>query len=104
MRNIKSSIFKEMSRYPLFYRKVWKACALIPYGETRTYGWIAAAIGMPRSWRAVGSALGKNPFAPDIPCHRVIRADGTAGGYSGPGGIARKKRLLRREQKKKPSP
>ncbi|MBI4057003.1 MAG: MGMT family protein [Elusimicrobia bacterium] len=83
-----------MKKYPAFYQKVWKACAQIPKGETRTYGWIARKIGNPKAARAVGGALGRNPFAPTIPCHRVIRSDGHLGGYSGPGGLIRKKKLL----------
>ena len=84
-----------MKNYPAFYQAVWRACAEIPKGEVRTYGWIAQKIGKPGAARAVGRALGANPFAPVIPCHRVVRADGGLGGYSGDGGIAAKKRLLK---------
>jgi len=80
-------ILREMKNYPIFYQRVWKACAEIPKGKIRTYGWIALKIGQPGASRAVGTALAKNPFAPNIPCHRVIRKDGSWGGYSGPGGI-----------------
>jgi len=86
-----------MPRYPLFYQKVWKACAEIPKGETRTYGWIAQRIGRPKAARAVGRALAANPFAPGIPCHRVIGADGRMTGYSAPGGVRQKQRLLQKE-------
>ncbi|OIO06894.1 MAG: 6-O-methylguanine DNA methyltransferase [Elusimicrobia bacterium CG1_02_63_36] len=86
-----------MDAYPLFYRKVWKACAEIPKGEVRTYGWIAKHIGSPKSARAVGQALGKNPFAPVVPCHRVVGANGKMTGYSGKGGIATKRKLLKKE-------
>jgi len=86
-----------MKAYPLFYQLVWRACLNIPEGETRTYGWIAKKIGRPKAARAVGRALAANPFAPRVPCHRVIRADGSLGGYSGRGGIKRKRALLRRE-------
>ena len=86
-----------MKQYPEFYQKVWKACAEIPAGETRTYGWIAKRIGKPGAARAVGRALGANPFAPTIPCHRVVRSDGTLGGYSGAGGLKTKRRLLEKE-------
>ncbi len=86
-----------MEGYPLFYRKVWEACARIPKGETRSYGWIARRIGRPGAARAVGRALAQNPFAPAIPCHRVIAADGRLGGYSAPGGLRAKIRLLRKE-------
>ena len=87
-----------MKKYPPFYRAVWTACAQIPKGEVRTYGWIARRIGKPGAARAVGMALGKNPFAPTIPCHRVVGADGSMTGYSGPGGVAQKRRMLRAER------
>ena len=87
-----------MKGFPAFYQKVWLECAKIPKGETRTYGWLAKKIGNPGAARAVGLALAKNPFAPDIPCHRVIRSDGSLGGYSAPGGIARKQRMLIQER------
>jgi methylated-DNA-[protein]-cysteine S-methyltransferase len=90
---------EEMKRYPSFYQAVWKACAKIPTGETRTYGWIARKIGRPGAARAVGRALAANPFAPKIPCHRVVRSDGKLGGYSGPGGVAAKRRLLLKERR-----
>lgn len=83
-----------------FTRKVWDACREIPEGEVRTYKWIAGKIGHPKAYRAVGSALAKNPFAPHVPCHRVIRSDGKPGGYSGRGGIGGKIRLLRKEKAK----
>lgn len=87
----------EMKMHPPFYQAVWKACAEIPKGQVRTYGWIARKIGKPGSARAVGMALGKNPFAPAVPCHRVVGADGRLTGYSGAGGITRKRRLLKAE-------
>ena len=76
---------------------VWKEILKIPYGETRTYKDIAQAIGKPNSSRAVANACGKNPYAPDIPCHRVIRSDGKLGGYSGVGGVKMKEKLLKIE-------
>ena len=76
---------------------VWKEILKIPYGETRTYKEIAQAIGKPNSSRAVANACGKNPYAPDIPCHRVIRTDGKLGGYSGVGGLKMKEKLLKIE-------
>ena len=76
---------------------VWKEIAKIPYGQTRNYKELAIAIGKPNSSRAVANACGKNPYSPDIPCHRVIRPDGLIGGYSGLGGIKRKKELLVKE-------
>lgn len=65
-----------------FQKQVWSALELIPYGQTRSYGEVAAAIGKPRSSQAVGQAVGKNPLALLIPCHRVINADGSLGGYA----------------------
>tara|TARA_B100001250_G_scaffold343995_1_gene312852 strand:+ start:1319 stop:1609 length:291 start_codon:yes stop_codon:yes gene_type:complete len=76
---------------------VWKEIAKIPYGQTRTYKEVAIAIGKSNSSRAVANACGKNPYAPDVPCHRVIRSDGLVGGYSGHGGKKRKKELLQKE-------
>ena len=88
---------KKMQSYSPFEQSVWKACAAIPAGQTRSYGWIARRIGKPGAARAVGRALGKNPFAPTIPCHRVVRSDGSLGGYSAPGGLKTKRALLKRE-------
>lgn len=90
-------ILDEMRRYPSFYQAVWKACAEIPRGQVRTYGWIARRVGKPAAARAVGRALGRNPFAPRVPCHRVVGADGRMTGYSGAGGVARKRRMLKAE-------
>src|SRR5882672_6844023 len=95
--NIPTDIREGMKAYPAFFQKVWQTCATIPAGETRTYGWIAQRIGRPQAARAVGLALKKNPFAPIIPCHRVVRSDGKLGGYSAPGGIRAKKILLQKE-------
>ncbi len=79
-----------------FQRKVWEKVSEIPYGEQRTYKWIAYEIGNPHAVRAVGNAVGKNPAPPIIPCHRVIRSDGNLGGFSS--GIALKKWLLKLEK------
>ncbi|MDT0575035.1 methylated-DNA--[protein]-cysteine S-methyltransferase [Croceicoccus sp. F390] len=78
-----------------FQQSVWAQLRLIPRGQTRSYQQIATAIGRPGATRAVGSANGANPIAVLIPCHRVIRADGTIGGYAH--GAALKHELLRRE-------
>jgi methylated-DNA-[protein]-cysteine S-methyltransferase len=86
-----------MKRYSPFCQAVWKVCARIPKGQVRTYGWVARQIRRPGAARAVGRALGANPFAPVVPCHRVVAAQGRWGGYSGPGGVKRKRELLRRE-------
>lgn len=80
-----------------FQRDVWLALRQIPPGETASYGEIAAAIGRPGAMRAVGSANKSNPTALVVPCHRVIRSDGTIGGYGG--GLDRKRWLLAHEQK-----
>ena len=66
----------------------------IPHGETRTYGELARAIGEPGAARAVGRALGRNPIPIIIPCHRILAADGRSGGFSAPGGVTTKMRLL----------
>ncbi|MET9497608.1 methylated-DNA--[protein]-cysteine S-methyltransferase [Streptomyces sp. NPDC006552] len=75
-----------------FQRRVWEQLRLIPYGETRTYGDLAAALGNPAASRAVGLANGKNPVGVIVPCHRVIGASGGLTGYGG--GLERKRRLL----------
>ena len=77
-----------------FQIKVWKFLKKIPKGKVITYLDVAKAINMPKAVRAVANAIGKNPYAPIIPCHRVIRSDGSLGGYSGRGGIKTKKKLL----------
>ena len=83
----------------VFQKKVWQELSKIPKGETRTYKEIAIAIGRPLAVRAVANACGKNPHPIKIPCHRVIRSDGSLGGYSGLGGTATKRRLLDEELK-----
>lgn len=80
-----------------FQRSVWNAAAKIPFGRVRTYGWIAERIGCPAAARAVGSALGANPLPIIVPCHRVVCANGSLGGFSAPGGTALKRRLLEHE-------
>ena len=77
--------------------KVWKYLKKIPKGQIRTYSDVAKGINKPKSVRAVANAIGKNPYAPIIPCHRVIRSDGSLGGYSGKGGINTKRKLLKSE-------
>ncbi len=75
-----------------FQKRVWEEVARIPYGETRTYGYIAGQIGRPWAARAVGQAVGRNPVVIVVPCHRVVAADGTLGGFSS--GLWRKRALL----------
>ena len=80
-----------------FQVKVWNAMKEIPRGEIRTYTEIAVQIGHPNSARAVANACGQNPYPPIVPCHRVVRSDGSLGGYSGEGGVETKRRLLSEE-------
>ena len=95
----KLAVLRRLAKYKMtnFQTAVLSATLDIPKGETRTYGQIAAAAGHPKAYRAVGSALKKNPLAPTIPCHRVIKSGGALGRYSGPGGAKRKMQLLRSE-------
>ena len=81
----------------VFQIKVWNYLKKIPRGKVITYLDLAKAIKMPKAVRAVANAVGKNPYPPKIPCHRVIRSDGKLGGYSAPGGIKTKKKLLKME-------
>ena len=81
-----------------FQIRVWNERKEIPKGETRTYKEIAELIGKPTAARAVANACGKNPYPITIPCHRVIRSDGGLGGYSGEGGVEKKKLLLKNEK------
>jgi O-6-methylguanine DNA methyltransferase len=82
----------DLSKGTPFQRKVWTAAVGIPYGQVRSYGDVAVAIGAPRSARAVGSALGANPVLIVVPCHRVLRANGSLGGFAA--GLEVKKALL----------
>ena len=77
-----------------FQVKVWKYLRTIPKGKVKTYKQVAIGINRPKSARAVANACAKNPYAPKIPCHRVIRSDGSMGGFSSMGGITLKKKLL----------
>jgi methylated-DNA-[protein]-cysteine S-methyltransferase len=80
-----------------FQVKVWIYLSKIPRGSVKTYSQVARGIRKPLAVRAVANAIGKNPYAPKIPCHRVIRSDGSLGGYSGKGGIKTKRLLLKSE-------
>ena len=80
-----------------FQVKVWKFLKKIKKGKVKTYKEVAIAINKPKAARAVANACAKNPYAPKIPCHRVIRSDGTIGGFSAPGGIKTKRRMLKKE-------
>ena len=80
-----------------FQKKVWNYLKTIKKGSVKSYKEVAIGINRPKSARAVANAVGKNPFAPKIPCHRVIRSDGSLGGYSGKGGLKTKIKLLKKE-------
>lgn len=85
-----------------FERNVWRAARRIPRGEVRTYGDIARDVGAPGAAQAVGIALGRNPAPILVPCHRVLAADGRSGGFSAPGGVATKFRILEIEGARRP--
>lgn len=84
----------ELAEVPEFHRRVYQVARTIPPGETLTYGEIATRLNAPGAARAVGKALGHNPFPIIVPCHRVLAADGRIGGFSAPGGAASKHRIL----------
>ena len=88
MKNLKGTDFQKM---------VWNEIKKIPKGKTITYKELAIKVGKPKAYRAVANACAKNPYAPRVPCHRVIRSDGSLGGYSAPGGIKIKRKLLKKE-------
>ncbi len=79
---------------PAFHQRVYEAARALPPGQTTTYGEMARALGEPGAARAVGQALGHNPFAPVVPCHRILAAGGAGGGFSAEGGTRTKLRLL----------
>ena len=81
---------------PPFWRRVWEACARIPYGATRSYAELAQEVGSPRAFRAVGGAMAANPIPIVIPCHRVVGSDGGLVGFGG--GLGQKMRLLEMEK------
>ena len=78
-----------------FEKSIYQATLSIPRGQTRSYKWVAEKARYPRAYRAVGRALNKNPYAGRVPCHRVIKSDGSIGGFSK--GVRAKKRLLKSE-------
>lgn len=87
---------KEKSRILTeFEKKVYLAVSKIPRGEIRSYKWVAAKIGKPNAYRAVGNALNRNPYIGKVPCHRVIKSDGSIGGFAM--GARRKRELLKSE-------
>lgn len=78
-----------------FENKVYQACQKIPKGRISTYKLLAKAIGKPKACRAVGQALNKNPYAPKVPCHRVVKSDSTLGGFAQ--GNKKKQKILEKE-------
>lgn len=93
-REILSNILKGKD-HTEFEKRVYRAVLTIPRGEVRSYAWVARHIGAPNAYRAVGNALNKNRHPKIIPCHRVIRRDGSIGGYAK--GLGAKRRLLKSE-------
>jgi len=84
----------DLADAPDFNRRVYEVARSIPPGQTLTYGEIAKRLGVPHESREVGQALGRNPIAIIVPCHRVLGADGRMGGFSASGGVATKRRIL----------
>ena len=89
-----SGIALDMGQVPAFHRRVYEAARAIPPGKTLSYGDIARRVGAPGAARAVGQALGRNPFPVVVPCHRVLAAGGKIGGFSAQGGVTTKRRML----------
>lgn len=87
----------DMRGVPPFHQRVYELARAIPPGQTLTYGEVAARLGQPGASRAVGQALGHNPFAPVVPCHRVLAAGRRSGGFSAEGGARTKLRMLQIE-------
>lgn len=89
----------QTTRITPFQQRVYAACRRIPRGRVSTYRWLGEAVGC-KSARAIGQALKRNPFAPEVPCHRVVRSDRSLGGFSGQtsgGEVRRKREMLRAE-------
>ena len=93
-----ADIAVDLTAAPEFHRKVYEVARTIPPGQTLTYGEIAKRLGVPHESREVGQALGRNPVAIIVPCHRVLGADGKMGGFSATGGVATKRRMLEIER------
>ncbi|MDH4147982.1 MAG: methylated-DNA--[protein]-cysteine S-methyltransferase [Acidimicrobiia bacterium] len=87
----------DMHGVPEFHQRLYVQMRTIPIGETWTYGQLASRVGEPGGARAVGAAMGRNPFTIVVPCHRVVAAGGKLGGFSAPGGLQAKQRLLQIE-------
>jgi len=89
-----SDVALDLEGAPEFHRRVYEVARTIPPGQTMTYGEIAKQLGAPQESREVGQALGRNPIAIIVPCHRVLGAAGKMGGFSASGGVATKRRIL----------
>jgi len=90
-----------LDNYTNFQKEILELVKKIPYGEIRTYKEAAEAAGYPRAYRAVGSTMRNNPLPLIVPCHRVIKSDGSLGGFSANGGVALKKKMIDLESKEK---
>ncbi|MCP4250469.1 MAG: methylated-DNA--[protein]-cysteine S-methyltransferase [bacterium] len=93
----------DLSAHSSFRRRVLEACRQIPRGQTATYADLARDAGSPNAMRAAGSTMAHNPLPPIVPCHRVIRSDGSIGGFSSPSGVEQKLRLLELENAEVPA-
>ncbi len=89
-----STILLDLAPVPPFFRRVYEEARAVPRGEVRTYAELAAAAGSPAASRAVGQAMAKNPWPVVVPCHRIVGSAGKPGGFSAPGGLDTKARLL----------
>lgn len=94
---VRFDVALELDHQPEFRRRVLEACRSIPRGQTASYADLARAAGSPQAMRAVGGAMANNPLPLVVPCHRVVRSDGTLGGFSSPDGVRQKRRLLQLE-------
>jgi methylated-DNA-[protein]-cysteine S-methyltransferase len=93
-KNVRLNLPVDMKTMTEFEKKVYKQAMKISFGKVKSYKWLAEKAGIPNGARAVGNALSKNPVPLIIPCHRVIKSDGRLGGYSAPGGILMKRKML----------
>ncbi len=89
-----STILLDLAPVPPFFRRVYEEARAVPRGEVRTYAALAASAGSPGATRAVGQAMAKNPWPIVVPCHRIVGSAGKPGGFSAPGGLDTKARLL----------
>lgn len=96
---VKFSVAIDWDDCPPLHREIWRACRRISYGQTASYGDLARAVGRSGAARAVGTAMGRNRCPIVVPCHRVLRSDGSIGGFSSPRGVCQKRELLELEQR-----